>query len=331
MEFQWHPSSARKPVRSIAPGNRGERMIVLGAGVAALLLTSLPLTVPVVLERRNNEARYAESRIVLDRRRESLASAFAGFDELERRTFMIRDQVFKISVLYEIPASQFPHVIDPQRPAIQKTGSPEEMTNALERQIMALERARALLLNTESAHGDWPSETPALCPLTPGSFVPVRWFGSGRSPWTGETEFSTGIELAAPEGSRVMAAADGIVRFAGKLPARMGERYWRYGNIVSIRHGSRATTVYGYLKSFDVRRGQKIRRGQTLGYVGSSGWALSPRLRYEVWFWKGDRIVPLDPVVAILDYRFRDETARLAEARRVIPESRYASLPRELR
>jgi Peptidase family M23 len=315
----------------VAPGDRGERAIVLSAGVAALLLASLLVTVPVVLQRRHNEARYAESRIVLERRRESLASALSGFDELERRTFTIRDQIFKISVLYDISASQFPHLIDPQRPAIAKTGSPEEMTSALERQILALERARSLLAETEKEHGDWPSETPSLCPLTPGTFVPVRWFGTGRSPWTGETEFSTGIEMAAPEGSRVMAAADGVVRFAGKLPARMGERYWRYGNVLSIRHGDRATTVYGYLKSFEVRRGQKVRRGQMLGYVGSSGWALSPRLRYEVWFWSGDRVIPIDPIVAILDYRFRDETARLAEVRRAIPESRYAALPRELR
>ena len=84
-----------------------------------------------------------------------------------------------------------------------------------------------------------------------------------------------GVDYAAPRGTPVKAAGDGKVIFRGKKGG--------YGNVVMIKHGQRYTTVYGHLSRFarKVRRGSRVRQGQVIGYVGSTGLATGPHLHYE--------------------------------------------------
>lgn len=85
----------------------------------------------------------------------------------------------------------------------------------------------------------------------------------------------TGVDFAAPKGTRVLAAADGHVAFAG----------WRngYGNTVELRHGGGITTLYGHLSGFatGVRTGTRVRQGDPVAFVGATGWATGPHLHYE--------------------------------------------------
>jgi len=85
----------------------------------------------------------------------------------------------------------------------------------------------------------------------------------------------TGVDFAAPKGTRVLAAADGHVIFAG----------WRngYGNTVELRHGGGITTLYGHLSGFaaGVRTGARVRQGDPVAFVGATGWATGPHLHYE--------------------------------------------------
>lgn len=85
----------------------------------------------------------------------------------------------------------------------------------------------------------------------------------------------TGVDFAAPNGTRVIAAADGTVVAAG---ARGG-----YGNAVEIRHGGSITTLYAHLSGFarGVRAGTRVRQGEPIGYVGATGYATGPHLHYE--------------------------------------------------
>ncbi len=82
-----------------------------------------------------------------------------------------------------------------------------------------------------------------------------------------------GIDYAAPTGTPVLATADGIVTFAGHQGG--------YGNAVVLRHGGSYSTLYGHLSRFAVRIGARVRQGDTLGYVGQTGWATGPHLHYE--------------------------------------------------
>jgi murein DD-endopeptidase MepM/ murein hydrolase activator NlpD len=85
----------------------------------------------------------------------------------------------------------------------------------------------------------------------------------------------TGVDFAAPHGTRIVAAADGTVVSAGN---RGG-----YGNAVEIRHGGSITTLYAHLSGFarGVRAGARVRQGEPIGYVGATGFATGPHLHYE--------------------------------------------------
>ena len=85
----------------------------------------------------------------------------------------------------------------------------------------------------------------------------------------------TGVDFAAARGTRVIASADGHVVSAG---VRGG-----YGNAVEISHGGGITTLYGHLSGFakGIRAGARVRQGEAIGYVGSTGFATGPHLHYE--------------------------------------------------
>lgn len=83
----------------------------------------------------------------------------------------------------------------------------------------------------------------------------------------------TGVDYAAPTGTPARSVGDGVVDFAG----------WQngYGNVVIIGHLNKAQTVYAHLSAIDVKKGQAVSQGQTVGKVGATGWATGPHLHFE--------------------------------------------------
>jgi murein DD-endopeptidase MepM/ murein hydrolase activator NlpD len=100
-------------------------------------------------------------------------------------------------------------------------------------------------------------------------------FGARFHPIFKNWRAHTGVDFAAPKGTRVLAAADGTVVSAG---VRGG-----YGNAIELRHGGGVTTLYGHLSAFaaGVRSGSRVHQGEIIGYVGMTGWATGPHLHYE--------------------------------------------------
>ena len=100
-------------------------------------------------------------------------------------------------------------------------------------------------------------------------------FGARFHPIFKNWRAHTGVDFAAPRGTRVLATADGHVVSAG---ARGG-----YGNAVEIRHGSGITTLYAHLSGFasGIRAGARVRQGEPIGFVGATGFATGPHLHYE--------------------------------------------------
>jgi len=100
-------------------------------------------------------------------------------------------------------------------------------------------------------------------------------FGGRMHPIFNNWRAHTGVDFAAPHGTRVIAAADGTVVSAGN---RGG-----YGNAVEIRHGGSITTLYAHLSGFarGIRAGAHVRQGEPVGYVGATGFATGPHLHYE--------------------------------------------------
>jgi len=82
-----------------------------------------------------------------------------------------------------------------------------------------------------------------------------------------------GVDYAAPAGTPVRSVGQGIVDVAGSQGG--------FGNVVMVKHASGQTTVYAHLSRINVKRGQSVMQGQTLGLVGSTGWATGPHLHFE--------------------------------------------------
>ncbi|MEE9276666.1 MAG: M23 family metallopeptidase [bacterium] len=135
-----------------------------------------------------------------------------------------------------------------------------EQESAFEELIKAFREKRVLLAHTPS-------------------ILPVRgWltsaFGHRRSAFTGRREFHAGIDIVARRGSPVSAPADGVVIMASRESG--------YGNTIEIRHLQGITTRYAHNQKMLVRVGQRVRRGQVIARVGSSGRSTGPHLHYEV-------------------------------------------------
>ncbi len=111
-------------------------------------------------------------------------------------------------------------------------------------------------------------------PLTINGTITSR-FGTRSDPITGETETHSGTDIAAPTGTPILSAADGIVELAGNFGNG-------YGNYVIIRHSITTETLYGHCSVLNVRAGQLVKKGQKIAEVGSTGYSTGPHLHFEV-------------------------------------------------
>jgi len=116
-------------------------------------------------------------------------------------------------------------------------------------------------------------------------------FGYRTHPIYKTKKFHSGVDYAAPSGTAIYASANGVVEMAQYVNG--------YGNFVKIRHNSEYETAYGHMKGFasGIRKGVRVRKGQIIGYVGSTGRSTGPHLHFEI-IRKGQRINPLKAKVA---------------------------------
>ncbi len=118
----------------------------------------------------------------------------------------------------------------------------------------------------------------ALAAATPSIWPVYGWlsggYGQRADPFTGEVGFHRGLDISADKGQPVFATADGDVETA----SYSGD----YGNLVVIDHGFGLRSKYGHLSRFRVKAGDTVKRGDIVGYVGSTGRATGSHLHYEV-------------------------------------------------
>ena len=119
----------------------------------------------------------------------------------------------------------------------------------------------------------------ALAAATPSIWPVAGWlsslYGTRRDPFSEDANFHPGLDISADYGQPVLATGDATVTSAGPNGA--------YGNMVVLDHGFGITTKYGHLSRFAVRTGQQVKRGDVIGYVGSTGRSTGSHLHYEIW------------------------------------------------
>ncbi len=118
-----------------------------------------------------------------------------------------------------------------------------------------------------------------LAPSPGGEGMPVdgvrtSGFGLRRDPITGRNTHHPGLDIAAPRGTPIRAARDGVVRWAGEVEG--------YGRVVYLDHGDGVETRYAHCERLDVREGESVQAGEVIESVGSSGRSTGPHLHYEL-------------------------------------------------
>jgi murein DD-endopeptidase MepM/ murein hydrolase activator NlpD len=118
----------------------------------------------------------------------------------------------------------------------------------------------------------------ALAAATPSIWPARGWmndgYGSRRDPFDGTADYHPGLDISADRGDPVVATANGTVSSA--------QRSGAYGNMIVIEHGFGISTRYAHLDTFRVKAGDAVRRGDVVGYAGSTGRSTGSHLHYEV-------------------------------------------------
>lgn len=125
---------------------------------------------------------------------------------------------------------------------------------------------------------DWVGTGIFAWPL-PQSFTITSNFGYRQDPFTGELTYHNGTDIAAPQGTPILAAAGGAVTIANGTDPWGGS----YGYHIKIDHGGEMETLYAHCSAIAVTAGQQVRQGEVIGYVGSTGNSTGNHLHFEVW------------------------------------------------
>jgi len=159
-------------------------------------------------------------------------------------------------------------------------------SNEIKSKAIDLENTLAFVKNVVDEQKMRLASTPFIWP-TRGYLSEA--FGWRIHPFTGRREFHNGIDIATQIGNKVIAPADGVVLVA--------EYRQYYGNLIILDHKFGYTTRYGHLASFNVKEGQRVKRGDVIGYVGNTGRSTAPHLHYEIRFLGK----PINPLKMIID------------------------------
>lgn len=336
-EIQVHPGDIRRRVRYLFFGPR--QLLVWGlaiAGWTALVVAGAAMA-PDAVGGLRARSRMAALEAERERQADRLKALAERLVELEDRSEDLKLRVDKARLAYglygeesigqggfpaepePVPRSQYSNVIAGGRLVEARVRDQLHVLGVFLDEVQEVERARGELVRL----------TPSITPLRGGLLTSP--FGDRISPFTKKRDFHVGIDLAAPIGKPIVAPADGVVVFAGRYPLRRSVAWWRYGNLVVVRHGEDFITLYAHCDEIEVRRGERVSQGDVIATVGESGLSTNPHLHYEVRRRDEDGSYrPVDPRIYILDHRWSDEERILVRARSAPPLDDYEPLPRLL-
>ncbi len=146
------------------------------------------------------------------------------------------------------------------------------LATRMERQTQSYKEIAGFIKNKEQLL----AATPAIQPLSNADLKRIAsGFGYRIDPVYKTVKFHAGLDFSAPQGTPIYATANGVVRTAGNLANG-------YGNHVVINHGYGYETLYGHMYRIKVKNGQRVKRGEIIGWVGNTGKSTAPHCHYEV-------------------------------------------------
>lgn len=319
IEIQIHPSDIRRRVRYFF---FDRRRVIVGIVALSLLLAGLigsMAAAPTVIRRVYKTNFLKEQREERGIQREHLRENVVQMTSLERNLEDQRIRVEKLLTVYGLDRSlgQGGFSTPTHGSADLPLDDARRREVSLKNAMLRLQEQLDLLARYEAANSEIVRHTPSILPVPADQFVLTSPFGMRISPFTRSSDFHKGLDLSAPTGTSVYATADGVVTFAGRVPLGQSVAWWRFGNVVTIKHGDRFVTIYGHLDTVKVHTGQLVKQGEVVATVGSTGWSTNSHLHYEV---RSDleqpgTYVPIDPRIYILNYQWTNEALLLMRAR----------------
>jgi murein DD-endopeptidase MepM/ murein hydrolase activator NlpD len=229
-----------------------------------------------ILRGQNDELRYQ-----LQRLNDEVRSMDQQMDELEKRDNDVYRSIFEAQ---PIPDSIRATQLEKEREIAKVEGLPEgSLVHAID---TTLHKMQARIAFQKKSYGDIMNlvknkekllaATPAIQPVSNKDLNRIAsGYGRRIDPVYKTVKFHEGLDFTAPQGTPIYATADGIVSQAGVSTSG-------YGNHVVINHGYGYETLYGHMYRIKARRGNRVKRGEVIGYVGSTGKSTGPHCHYEV-------------------------------------------------
>lgn len=273
---------ARLPLMMAGAAAVGVPLLFMLAGIGARQATRLELeslrTTNESLKVENDSYREATGELTVQI--SSLQAALAQLSEQSQLDATTREAIQKLPALIRSRAmggGALPTTVAPKTEA----STPQGTFGMLKDVLAVLEGSLASVKTKVDNQAALARATPSIWPI-------AGWLSSGygnrADPFTGQPDFHAGLDISADKGTPVRATADGVV----ELAAYNGN----YGNCIMISHGFGIGTRFGHLSGYAVGVGQKVKRGDVIGYVGSTGRATSSHLHYEILL-NGSPINPL--------------------------------------
>lgn len=182
-----------------------------------------------------------------------------------------------------------------------------EKADRLERQLvlqsLSLDTIHKMAASMKDMHASLPAIKPVREDKLRGSVRAMSGYGLRIHPILKVKKLHTGIDFTAPTGTSIQVTGDGKV-------AEVKRDAGGYGLHVIVNHGYGYQTLYGHMKTVDVKPGQKLQRGQKIGTIGNTGTSTAPHLHYEV-IYKGQKV---NPIHYVIDGLSLEEYKELVEA-----------------
>lgn len=162
-----------------------------------------------------------------------------------------------------------------------------EKVDDLSRRMLVQSRSYDDLVKLAKAKADMLASIPAIQPVSNKDMRRVAsGFGYRIDPIYKTRKFHKGMDFTAPTGTKIYATGDGTIK-------EIERKQWGYGLSIVVNHGFGYQTRYAHLSKLVVKPGQKVKRGELIGYVGSSGKSTAPHLHYEV-LYRGNAVNPVN-------------------------------------
>jgi septal ring factor EnvC (AmiA/AmiB activator) len=264
------------------------RMVVRGGLIlTALFIVGLGYLITDYVGVKKTVTELERLRMEARQQRQQLVTFAKSIDDIQGEMGRLRQFDMKLRVMADLDGVVYPEQImgiggentDPFNPLEAELSFQEQtMINSMSKGLDKLHTEVSIQERSFQELVEYLEDQKSLLSSTPSIWPVKGWltstFGYRTSPFTGRRELHKGLDIATRSSTPIIAPADGLVVFAG--------REGGFGNMLIVDHGYGIMTRYAHCSSLEAKLGDKIKRGDIVAKVGSTGRSTGPHLHYEV-------------------------------------------------